>query len=552
MKRLFAKVSKLSSYGQYYVLSMLLLISSFIGIMSNSTTVNAAVGSVTQYNTPNSASITKIGAGPDGNIWYTGANRIGKVTSSGTFTQYLSPLNDGRYPNDITTGPDGNIWYSENPANSTSRIVKMSTSGAVLGQYQTSYTTSSPVADSLITGSNGDLWFAYDGKIGNVSSSNAVTFKAPPTGVGAVRSITLGSDGNIWYTAASKGSSTQNSVGKMTPSGVYTNYNFPSTYTNSSENIITGPDGNVWFTMNGKQFVVKVTSTGVMTEYNPGTGSLPVAITTGTDGNLWYVANSTGKVGRLTTSGVFTEYSVAGLGVYSYKDIVAGSGGSVWIQDGYAGKLIRVATELNAQTIAFTSNAPTTATVDGTTYTPSASATSGLPVTYTIDSSSSNTCSISVNNVVSFQGAGTCIINADQVGDGDYKPAPQVQQSFTVSPVDADSSVAVNCPSGANVGDTVTCSITVANNGPAASENASLAAIFPASFSNVSLSSAGTLSGQHITWTVPSLNSGDTVTLSLTATLSASGKQRLNAALLQTSPDPNTSNNITVSTITVN
>jgi hypothetical protein len=83
------------------------------------------------------------------------------------------------------------------------------------------------------------------------------------------------------------------------------------------------------------------------------------------------------------------------------------------------------------QTINFTSTAPVGAVVDGPTYTPSATATSGLPVTFTIDATASSVCSISAG-VVSFDAAGTCVIDADQAGDDTHHAAIQVQQSFSV------------------------------------------------------------------------------------------------------------------------
>ena len=85
-----------------------------------------------------------------------------------------------------------------------------------------------------------------------------------------------------------------------------------------------------------------------------------------------------------------------------------------------------------SQTISFTSTAPANAAVDGSTYTPSATATSGLAVDFTIDASASAVCSISAG-VVSFDANGICVINANQSGDSSYHPAPQAQQSFTVS-----------------------------------------------------------------------------------------------------------------------
>src|SRR5215203_417191 len=81
-----------------------------------------------------------------------------------------------------------------------------------------------------------------------------------------------------------------------------------------------------------------------------------------------------------------------------------------------------------SQTISFTSTAPADAKVGGPTYEVTATATSGLTVTFTIDASAASVCSIS-GSTVSFIGAGTCVINADQAGDTNYNPAPQVQQS---------------------------------------------------------------------------------------------------------------------------
>jgi|GEM_PF-1049315 len=85
----------------------------------------------------------------------------------------------------------------------------------------------------------------------------------------------------------------------------------------------------------------------------------------------------------------------------------------------------------NAQTISFTSSPPATPTVGGATYAVTATATSGLTVTFSIDASATTVCSVA-GSTVSFIGAGTCVINANQAGNGSYYAAPQVQQSFTV------------------------------------------------------------------------------------------------------------------------
>jgi hypothetical protein len=72
--------------------------------------------------------------------------------------------------------------------------------------------------------------------------------------------------------------------------------------------------------------------------------------------------------------------------------------------------------------------------VNFTSTSPIAAATSSavdLPVTISLDSSSVG-CSLS-GGTVTFVAQGTCVIDANQGGNGDYLPAAQVQQSFTIS-----------------------------------------------------------------------------------------------------------------------
>jgi hypothetical protein len=98
------------------------------------------------------------------------------------------------------------------------------------------------------------------------------------------------------------------------------------------------------------------------------------------------------------------------------------------------------------QTITLISAPPTGATVGGS-YAATASATSGLAVTFSLGASSTG-CSISAG-VVTFTGAGTCVINADQSGNPAYQAASTVPQSFVitvayVAPTVHDDSFTVN------------------------------------------------------------------------------------------------------------
>jgi len=82
-----------------------------------------------------------------------------------------------------------------------------------------------------------------------------------------------------------------------------------------------------------------------------------------------------------------------------------------------------------AQAITFTSTPPAPATVGGPAYVVSATASSGLAVSFS--SKTPSVCSLT-DSTVSFVGAGTCTIDANQPGDARLRAAPEAQQSFAV------------------------------------------------------------------------------------------------------------------------
>ena len=83
----------------------------------------------------------------------------------------------------------------------------------------------------------------------------------------------------------------------------------------------------------------------------------------------------------------------------------------------------------SAQTITFTSSAPGGAIYLGPNYNVTATASSGLPVSFTV----SGTCTLSGSSTVVMAGAGTCTVYANQSGSSAYLAAPQLQQTFAIA-----------------------------------------------------------------------------------------------------------------------
>ena len=70
-------------------------------------------GTVTEFPLPANNAIASIGAGPDGNVWFTdtGNHSIGRITPSGAVTEFVATDSLGTLGG-ITAGPDGNIWFA--------------------------------------------------------------------------------------------------------------------------------------------------------------------------------------------------------------------------------------------------------------------------------------------------------------------------------------------------------------------------------------------------------------------------------------------------------
>lgn len=114
------------------------------------------------------------------------------------------------------------------------------------------------------------------------------------------------------------------------------------------------------------------------------------------------------------------------------------------------------------QSITFSSTPPGNATVGGPQYTVAAEASSKLAVSFSIDPSSSSVCTIS-GATVSFVGSGTCTIDANQAGNGEYEAAPQAQQSFQVAPAAPPPTVTKLKPATGPVGGGTTVTISGTN-----------------------------------------------------------------------------------------
>src|SRR5205809_3050482 len=89
---------------------------------------------------------------------------------------------------------------------------------------------------------------------------------------------------------------------------------FPSLPTASSQPdaVTVGPDGNIWFTEVGRvNRIGRIAPDGTLLGETPlADNSLPAGIAVGPDGNLWFTEQNANKIGRVNTAGTLLGETV--------------------------------------------------------------------------------------------------------------------------------------------------------------------------------------------------------------------------------------------------
>jgi streptogramin lyase len=183
-------------------------------------------GAVTAFPLRPGEASTDITSGPDGNLWFVlsvqGPNgwveHLAKITTSGAITAF-APMTPPLYVSvlaDLTAGPDGNVWFTKRD-----QIGRITPDGRVR-MFSPGLGGGDEVS-SLTTGPDGNLWFTAfnefrerDRPIGQMTPAGAVRFFR--TAVEPFE-ITAGPDGNLWFTEPNL-----ERIGRITPAGVVSEF----------------------------------------------------------------------------------------------------------------------------------------------------------------------------------------------------------------------------------------------------------------------------------------------------------------------------------------
>jgi virginiamycin B lyase len=302
---------------------------------------------VTEFPIPTAASAaTAITRAADGNLWFTefNADRIGRITPSGTVTEFTLPAGSG--PLDLITGPDGRIYFTERFADRIGRLNPLAGSNAAIqASFSDTFTTGITAGSgptNITAGPDANLWFTEfntDSVARLTLATGAVTeFAVPGAGSGPA-GITNGPDGALWFTEAGSGE-----IGRITTAGVVTN-EFPLLIaTSDPEGITLGPDGALWFAETGADRIGRISNAGAfsITEFPLPLGAVPSGIARGPDGNLWFAEAGLDRIGRITTAGVVTEFSSGITPGAQPNGVALGPDSNIWFTENTGNRIGRL------------------------------------------------------------------------------------------------------------------------------------------------------------------------------------------------------------------
>jgi virginiamycin B lyase len=180
----------------------------------------------------------------------------------------------------------------------------------------------------LVRGADRLLYFTLQNAsaIGRLERDGQIDLYPLPT-FGFPSDITLGPDGNVWFTGGN------GTVGRMTPAGVITEFRYDAF--DSALGITAGPDGAIWFTTIG-DLVWRLDVNG-FTSFPLPAGTFPGDITAGGDGNVWFTQSS--GIGRMTPEG---DYTAFGAGSVTPFAITRGPDGNVWFTERFGQRIGKV------------------------------------------------------------------------------------------------------------------------------------------------------------------------------------------------------------------
>lgn len=248
---------------------------------------------------------------------------IGRITPAGEITEFTTGLRESADVGNLTPGPGG-IWFADESA--TPSVGRITSSGEIT-EFPGLQPHPFPIFYGPTPGSEGNLWFSHNQQKPAVVERITPDGTIERFGAGInpraeyIGPFAVGADGNAWFRIERRrlaGSPnpevSSTAIGRITPGGQITEFDdclrpMPEF---AGPNFLTlGPDGNVWFTTwpSGDEIhptrastpsIGRITPSGKITEFRLGLHPLssPEEMVAG-GGRLWFIDRETDAIGMI-------------------------------------------------------------------------------------------------------------------------------------------------------------------------------------------------------------------------------------------------------------
>jgi len=276
----------------------------------------------------------------DGTLWVTESQlaAIAEIAPSGKVTQHPLPRGAGYppYPADLQESPDGGIWYTAGDQigrlGPSGKFTWWSDSDDAPGNGPGADANGPGFPDALTLGPDDTIWFGHLEPGSKVFSRadtkrglDQITRLKSQFDIGA-GGMTLGPDGAVWFSQQREyGAEQREGIGRLTAEGDYKKWPLPKG--SAPNDIVAGPDEALWFT--DRRSIGRIDTDGELSHFPVRASKYPSDITLGPDKALWFTTDR--RVGRITTKGRIALWPVRG--AKELACIVPVPDGSFWLAD---------------------------------------------------------------------------------------------------------------------------------------------------------------------------------------------------------------------------
>ncbi|MFI9025390.1 hydrolase [Streptomyces sp. NPDC053560] len=288
----------------------------------------------------------------DGTLWVTESAlaAIAEIAPSGKVTQHPLPRDGGLLPApaDLQESPDGGIWYTAGDQigrlGPSGKFTWWSDSYGAPGNGPGASADGPGFPDALTLGPDDTIWFDHSDRGSKVFSRadakrglDRITRLKTQFDVGA-GGMALGPDGAVWFSQKNEyGAKQHEGIGRLTAEGDYKKWPLPK---NSAPNdIVAGPDEALWFT--DRRSIGRMDTDGGLTHFPVHGSKYPSDIVLGPDKALWFTTDH--RVGRIATQGKLKGKVILWpvRGAKNLTALVPATEGSFWLADRDTATLLR-------------------------------------------------------------------------------------------------------------------------------------------------------------------------------------------------------------------